>query len=112
MEPTFRDGSPIIMSRNTDVIDKNDIVVIEHEGELLIKRVIAVPDDTVELKDNSVYVNKVRVLSNCYYNDNVKYILSDKEYFVVGDNILNSTDSRVFGPVNASMIKYKRTGDL
>ena len=73
---------------------------------------IAVPDDTVELKDNSVYVNKVRVLSNCYYNDNVKYILSDKEYFVVGDNILNSTDSRVFGPVNASMIKYKRTGDL
>lgn len=78
---------------------------MEHK-ELHIKRVVGVPGDEVEVKDNYVYVNGKKVAGSDeeIVLDN-KYKLGDDEYFVVGDNYKNSLDSRIHGPIKKSSIK-------
>ena len=84
------------------------------DGETLIKRVIAVGGQTVDLVDGQVYVDGER-LDEPYTEDKPTYSLSDYagsagiEYpytvpegtvWVMGDNRTNSRDSRYFGPVD------------
>ncbi len=76
--------------------------------ELHIKRVVGVPGDEVAIKNeynNSIYESCVYVNSKkelCSAEETVKekkYLLSDDEYYVVGDNYNNSYDSRLHGPI-------------
>lgn len=76
----------------------------------LIKRVIAVEGQTVEVKQGSVHVDG-RKLNEPYRKEpdsplpdfGPKKVRKD-EVFVMGDNRFNSTDSRVFGPIEESLI--------
>jgi len=82
--------------------------------DCFVKRVIAVPGDTVEVTLNAVIVNNVK-LSEPYIfpidkgaNENPlavpKKVLPPDQYFVMGDNRLNSQDSRFFGSIARSSI--------
>lgn len=106
MQPTLTDGTPILTTRHTDIIENNDIAIFENDNTLCIKRIIGMNNDHINLRNNAVYVNDVKI-SNSYYNgEDKEYILSYDEIFVTGDNVMNSLDSRNYGPIKLSQIKY------
>ncbi|MCI1892992.1 MAG: signal peptidase I [Schleiferilactobacillus harbinensis] len=125
MQPTFESGDRVIALRH-DKIDRGDVVVLDAPdapGTLYIKRVIGMPGDTVESKNDVMYINGKK-LAQPYLKDyeselptGVQYTddfsLASKgfgnnvpkgEYFVMGDHRNVSKDSRIFGYVKASKI--------
>lgn len=109
MNPTLESGDIMILNK-VSKIDRFDIVVIDSDksNEVLIKRVIGMPGETVEIKDGSIYINGKKLKENFGKGEtsNYNYIKVPKnEYFVLGDNRPISADSRVFGTFNKKEIK-------
>jgi len=123
MDDTLNDQDQLIVEKVSkwfDGIQHGDIITIttkglpNHDGDInIVKRVIGIPGDTVEIKDKFVYVNGTKI-DEPYLRDGIrtdqlnarynKVTLEENQYFVLGDNRGNSTDSRVFGPVEKSLI--------
>jgi len=109
MYPTLK-GNEIMILNKLSSIDRYDIVVLKRAGDddNLIKRIIGLPGDTVEIKDNKIFINDKEQKDSFGYGvtyniDKVK--LGNDEYFILGDNRQISLDSRVFGKINRSEIK-------
>lgn len=108
MEPTLYGHQRLIiekLSYRFHQPDRGDIVVISVPGfdELLIKRVIGLPGDTVSMRDGVVYLNG-KALDEPYINGPARgnfppTKIPEGYIFVMGDNRNNSNDSRSFGPV-------------
>ena len=107
MVPTLQDGNQLI----TDKISyrfgdpkRFDIIVFPHEPdhEFYIKRIIGMPGETVEIgQDGTIYINGEVLEENYGYGETQpqeiageKIVLSEDEYFVMGDNREVSLDSR------------------
>lgn len=75
----------------------------------LIKRVVGLPGETVEVVDNTVMINGLP-LAEPYLRDVARtsamdpLVISEDEYFVMGDNRARSLDSRSFGPISREEI--------
>lgn len=116
MYPTLHDGDFISTAKveNENDITRGDIVLVnEPYGQSLIKRVIGLPGETVEIKDERVFVNgkelddyvgKPTEPASDGWN---KVTLASDEYYVLGDNRDASSDSRVYGPVKTEQITKK-----
>jgi len=93
---------------------RGDVVVFRYPRDPerdFIKRIIAVPGDTVEIRDGRVYVND-ELLVEEYTNGPANYsypreTVPPNEYFVLGDNRNNSSDSHIWGLVPAENIVGK-----
>ncbi len=79
----------------------------------IIKRIVACPGDTVEFVDGELYVNGTRESRFGFkftppgVGEDYKHTMQQDEYFVLGDNRGNSTDSEDYGPIHKSMIYGK-----
>ena len=60
MEPTYTSGQPVLLQKFglPDCLDYNDVVVIRHEtlGRDIVKRIVALPGDTVQITEGILYV--------------------------------------------------------
>lgn len=125
MQPTFESNDRIIAVRHTK-LQRGDIVILDAPdapGELYIKRIIGMPGDTVEAKNDTIYINgkplkepyltqyKKKLPKGQLYTNNftlkqvtgVSRVPKDS-YFVMGDHRDVSKDSRYFGFVKRSAI--------
>ncbi len=111
MTPSFRDGDLVMLWRLSKDYDRDDVLFFKCdalEGEL-IKRVAAVPGDTVDMDVEGRLTVNGRLLEDTYTKPGMKYplILIENEYFVLGDKRHIAMDSRNFGPVKKSDIHGK-----
>lgn len=126
MENNLHDGQmALVNSLNKKNVDRFDVVIIYSDelSENLIKRVIGLPGETIEYKDDKLYIdgeyieesfldedymNKMKEYYNVEnFTDDFEYTVGDNEIFVMGDNRLNSYDSRELGCFSYSDIKGK-----
>ncbi|MDU0811653.1 signal peptidase I [Bacillus siamensis] len=112
MEPTLHDRERIFVNMTVKYISdfkRGQIVVLNGENEHYVKRIIGLPGDTVEMKNDQLYINGKKV-SEPYLAANKKKAkqggfdrltedfgpvkVPDDKYFVMGDNRRESMDSR------------------
>lgn len=108
MEPSLHNGQYLIVGKISYLFNKpqrGDVVVFlspNGTGDDYIKRIIGLPGEQVEARDGAIWINGYR-LDEPYLNGGVPYtgswILGPDEYFVLGDNRANSSDSHVWGPL-------------
>ncbi|KMT22487.1 signal peptidase I [Clostridium cylindrosporum] len=79
----------------------------------LVKRVIGVPGDKIDIKDGHVYVNGEKILENYVkgetFSQDLKFPIKveNDKLFVLGDNRPVSLDSRAFGPIDYDQVEGK-----
>ncbi len=109
MEPTIEDGSQLVVEQISYYLhepERFDVIVFpNNQGANYIKRIIGLPEETIQIKDGYVYIND-KQLEEDYGN---KITLKKDEYFVLGDNRNGSIDSRRtdIGAVKREQIKGK-----
>ena len=112
MEPNLHNDEYVIVDKVTYLFGKpqrGDVVVFYLEGQPkdYIKRVIGLPGETIEVSNGTVFVDGQPLDESYVTPSNVTYPqrqLGEDEYFVLGDNRGNSSDSRSFGPIHVSNI--------
>ncbi len=124
MNSVLMDRERIIISKiavTLGKIERFDIVVLYKPNERkksIIKRIIGLPGETIELREGDVYINDKKLFQPFLDTDTRKdfvaradnmrpMVIRDGFYFVMGDNRPVSHDSRSFGPVPRESIYGK-----
>ena len=105
MYPTLQNGERLMVNKfiyDFQPPERGDIVIFEPKGDpdrKYIKRVIGLPGDKLVIDNGVLYINGKRVredyIKEKMVGDDGPYFVPDKHVFVMGDNRLHSTDSRV-----------------
>ena len=125
MEPSFEDKEYLIIDELTYRFrqpERGEVVVFRNpnnKSEFYIKRIIGLPHEKVEIKNGEVTIYKTEndgrdknsfMLTEDYLPSDLKtkpdklFILDENEFVVLGDNRLHSSDSRIWGVLNKSLI--------
>jgi signal peptidase I len=119
MQPELRDQDRLFINKfayHFESISRGDVVVFYYPRDVsksYIKRVIALPGDTLSVDEGHVYVNGKRILEPYVpkrFQDArsvPEMVVPPEEYFVMGDHRSISSDSRDFGPVDRDLIYGK-----
>lgn len=102
MYPAYRDMQPVVLEKQFGSLHAGEVAAFWCEGlhALLVKRVAAVPGDTVQVSGGYLYVNGQRCKGQAGKKisyagiASVPLTLAEGEYFMLGDNYGSSKDSR------------------
>lgn len=117
MLPALADGDRIIVERNPQKLERGDIIVFlfpEDQTKSYIKRIVGLPNEVIEIDEGKTLLNG-KPLDEPYvdpkFNLTARSLaplrLDPDNYFVMGDNRDNSSDSRIWGPVKKDLIYGK-----
>ena len=121
MEPSFEDGDYLLVdeiSYRFNEPKRGDVIIFRSPDggkQFYIKRIIGLPEETIQIQDNKVIIYNDQypdgqvltedyLLSGQLTTGNDLTRLDDNQYYVLGDNRLQSADSRTWGPVDESVI--------
>ncbi len=134
MESNYHDGENVVADKivyKATGLDRYDVILFYPYGRITddspigyfkrrfqgveeqcyIKRVIGLPGETVQIIDSDIYING-KVVTENYGKEPIEdpglaknaITLGEDEYFVLGDNRNDSTDSRIIGPIKEESI--------
>ena len=118
MEPNYHEAERLLVDRispRLSWLQRGDVVIVRSpvdDGIELIKRLIGVPGDRIDLRDGRVLVNGM-MLDEPYLPPGAdsgprgptsSWTLGNDQYFIMGDNRSFSQDSRLIGPVYSALI--------
>jgi signal peptidase I len=115
MEPTIRTGDHLLLDRREHPVTAGDIVVVRHDGDLLVKRVVATGGQTVGLEDGVLVVDgqpRPEPYADLFGQKGVydgPHTVPPGQLWLLGDRRLTSVDSRSFGPVPVSDVAGRVT---
>lgn len=102
MSPSYHNMQLVIINKYSKNYTYGDVIAFQCEGlnTVLIKRIVACPGDKVQIQEGQLHVNNQ--ISKVFSLDTFEYVgiaqntilLEDGQYFVIGDNIAQSKDSR------------------
>lgn len=115
MDPNFADAELILVNRLSYYFsspDRGDSIVFIFPGtksDKYIKRIIALPGETIHIKDNKIEINGQKLEEDYIPSDfktlgGVNLKLKNNEFYVLGDNRELSNDSRIWGPLSRNQI--------
>jgi signal peptidase I len=131
MYPSIKNGDAIYINTLTHkfkTIERNTIVVFKHNNKTYCERVIGLPNETISMKECNFYINGEQIITNSQIDRYLKVMKlwiqsgqttpidfgpleipsetknGEDHYYVIGDYILSSEDSREFGPIPKSSI--------
>jgi signal peptidase I len=112
MEPQLHEADRLLVSNvdaMTHAIERGKVVVLSSpvDGTIVVKRVIGLPGETVDIRAGLVFVDN-NLLSEDYIDEAPNYTghwyLTGNQYFVLGDNRNHSFDSGDYGPVERELL--------
>jgi len=113
MSPNYNQNDYLLLGMFDRKFIRGDVVIYRmplDPNQFYIKRIIGLPGEKVEIKNNSVIINGENLIEPYVKGStlaNINLVLGDDEYFVLGDNRGRSFDSRVHGPIKSADIVGK-----
>lgn len=109
MNPAIREGDLVMFYRfNKDYV-ADDVIALSYEGDVQMRRVIAVAGDEVDIREGNLYINGAQQSEGKIYEETPRFDtgvefplkLKKGQVFVLGDSRETAVDSRMYGAVNA-----------
>lgn len=121
MVPNFHNDDMIITNKlagNVFGLQRGEVIILQNPRDpsvVFIKRIIGLPSEKIRISDGQVFINgqvlpepylpnDTRTTGETFLIDGEERVIPENQYFAMGDNRGNSSDSREFGPIKKSGI--------